>query len=222
MWLLSAFSPRFNDNLVIRTASVDGQRHVVSVPYFCTNRTDGCISVHAVDSGQVLYSFEAARISGCVFIGTSDADVVVKIPTGIGFGFSPLIRIGATSADPDYYVKVYRRGMLADSIRIPALSPVEANRQFFFTGKKLDRSKLLQRRGDTLGIVTHRGVVLLSCRAGEPLMTTFTADFARLASFEPVLPQAQQVCLPYPQPLNCAQVPALPNPPQNRSRRASH
>ena len=211
----SVVSPRANDNYLIKTRSFDGRYTVVSTPFFCTNENEGCVKVLDNTTDKTLYSFEVTRLIACVYVATNDANLIIKVPTGIGL--SPVITIKKESHEADIYVKMYRSGTVRDSIRIPSVYPTLSNKRFFFTGRRLDRSKVLHIKPDTLAIVTCRGLALLAHHGGT-VTATFTPDYARLKSFKPLVLDAHIECFPYPQPKNCAEVP-LPTPVRQRNNR---
>ena len=177
---------------------------MVSTPFFCTNENEGCVKVLDNNTNKILYAFEVTRLIGCVYVATNDANLIIKVP--IGIGLSPAIAIGKESNQPDDYVKIYRSGTVRDSIRIPSVNPTLSNKRFFFTGRRLDRSKVLHIKSDTLAIVTCRGLALLAYHGGT-VTATLTPDYARLKSFKPLVLDAHIEYFPYPQPKNCAEVP---------------
>lgn len=198
-------SPRFNDNYLIKTRSFDERYTVVSTPFFCTNENEGCVKVLDNATHKTLYEFKVSRLIGCVYVATNEANLIVKVPTGIGL--SPVVVIGKESREENIYVKIYRSSAVRDSIRIPSVSPTLANKRYFFTGRQLDRSKVLHIKADTLAIVTCRGLALLAYHAGL-VTATFTPAYARLKSFKPLVLDAHVECFPYPQPTSCAEVDA--------------
>lgn len=198
-----ASSPRFNDNFQLKTRSFNGKYTVVSTPFFCTNETAACVKVLDNTAGTTAYAFTVTRVTGSVYVATNDATLIIKVPTGIGL--SPVVAIAKESSQADAYVEIYRSGTLQDSIRIPSVSPTLSNKRYFFTGRRLDRAKVLHRKADTLAIVTCRGLALLAYHGGT-VTATFTADYARLKSFTPVLLDAHIECFPYPQPTLCQEV----------------
>ncbi|MCC2545011.1 hypothetical protein LJY25_01020 [Hymenobacter sp. BT175] len=217
--VLPAHSPRFNDNFVIRTRSLSGRHEVLSIPQFCTNRTRGCVRVAETGTGKVLYSFDVNRLTGTVYVATADPTTLIRIGTGIGG--SPAVKIPETTDAPDVYLQIYRAGVLADSVRIPAVTPVAANEEFYFTGRRLDRSRLLHHKPDTLAIVTHRGLALLACHGGR-VTVSLAPGYERLRTFRLMNVNARQVCFPYPQPATCADVPPLPEAPDGSSHKGKH
>lgn len=198
-----ASSPRFNDNYRLKTNSFNGKYTVVSTPFFCTNETAACMKVLDNTAGTTVYAFAVTRVIGCVYVATNDATLVLKVPTGIGL--SPVVAIAKESPEADNYVEIYRSGILQDSIRIPSVSPTWSNQRYFFTGRRLDRSKVLHCKPDTLAIVTCRGLAFLAHHGGT-VTAAFTTDYARLKSFKPVLLDARIECFPYPQPTSCQEV----------------
>jgi hypothetical protein len=199
----SVSSPRFNDNYRVKTSSLNGKYTVVSTPFFCTNETAACVKVLDHTDGNIAYSFIATRAIGSVYVATNDATLIIKVPTGIGL--SPVVAIAKESSQADVYVEIYRSGTRQDSMRIPSVSPTLSNKRYFFTGRRLDRSNVLHSKPDTLAIVTCRGLALLAHHGGK-VTATFTADYARLKSFKPVLVHAHTECFPYPQPTSCREV----------------
>jgi hypothetical protein len=198
-----ASSPRFNDNYRVKTSSFNGKYTVVSTPFFCTNETAACVKVLDNTAGTTAYMFTVTRVIGSVYVAMNDAALIIKVPTGIGL--SPMGVIAQESRQVDDYVEIYRSGTLQDSLRIPSVSPTLSNKRYFFTGRRLDRSKVLHGKPDTLAIVTCRGLALLAYHGGT-VTATFTADYARLKSFKPVLLDAHIECFPYPQPTSCQEV----------------
>lgn len=199
-------SPRFNDNYTIRTTTPDGRYHIVSVPYFCSNYTEGCLKVLDAVTQKVLRESHLTRMIGCVYVSLRNPDVLLKIPTGIGL--PPPWNWDDAKNAPDTYVKLYQDDHAVDSIAIPAVLPVTDSRHYFYTGRQFDRSKLLYRKPDTLAVVTHKGVALLYLQ-NDRLQTKLSPGYTRLADF-PLLPlDAQVKCYPYPQPVSCESIPYI-------------
>ncbi|RSK31138.1 hypothetical protein [Hymenobacter metallilatus] len=203
----ATFNPgRFNDNYTIRTTTPDGCYHIVSVPYFCSDGTEGCLKVLDATTQKILREFHLTRMIGCVYVSVRNPDVLLKIPTGIGL--PPPWNWDDAKNAPDTYVKLYQDDRAVDSVVIPAVLPVADSRRYFYTGRQFDRSKLLYRKPDTLAVVTHKGVALLYLQNGR-LQTKLSPGYARLSDF-PLLPlDAQVECYPYPQPGSCESVPYL-------------
>jgi len=210
-----ASGPRFFDNYLIRTPSADQRYGVLSVPYFCTNERTGCIKVFNRKTGAALFTFETLFIAGRIHLVLNDSTTVIAIPTGIGTNPTTALRPSRDRQQDNIFI--YRNGVLTDTIAIPAICVTPENKKFFYTGRVLDRSKLLYAKRDTLAIVTNQGVALLTNRAGQ-VSASLKSSYKVLKTFRRLMLDAQKVCFPYPQPTTCEEIPVAKLPTGNKAR----